>query len=234
MTDSAGILYGVGVGPGDPGLITLKAARCIERAAVVAYPANMSNESQARDIATAHIRADQKELPIHLEFSQDRTQAEQAYDQAARTLARELDAGLDVVVLCEGDPLLYGSFIYLWRRLRDHYPVRVIPGITSIQAVAAAARRPLAVQDQTIAILPASAPDGAILHALHHHDCVALMKPGRHRARLLTLIEETGRSGDTVWVEQASRDGERVVRDISTLPREPGPYFAMLLVSRPL
>lgn len=227
-----GTLVGIGVGPGDPELLTLKAARTIQQSSAVVYPANLSGDSQARQIVSKLLTHGPREIPIPLSFTNDRTQANTAYDETALEIATILRSGEDVAVLCEGDPLLFGSFIYLQQRLRSKFAVKVIPGITSISAAAAASATPLSILDQKIAILPASADDSAITQALNGFDSIVFMKPGRHRPRLLKLLTDAGRMDDAVYVEQASREAERVVLDIGSLPNEPGPYFALILVTR--
>jgi precorrin-2 C20-methyltransferase len=229
---ASGTLYGVGVGPGDPELLTLKAVRIIQAAQVLAYPANRQGYSQAREIAARWLSPGQRELPIVMPFQRDRSPANQAYELAAEILAEALAEGQDVAVLCEGDPLLFGSFIYLQRRLAGRFPCAIVPGITSITAAAAISGLPLSSQHERIAILPASAGETAMEQALQDYDSVILMKPGRHRPLILELLQRTGRARDAVYIEQASQAGQRIVRSIAEIPATPGPYFALFLVTR--
>jgi precorrin-2 C(20)-methyltransferase len=131
---ATGRLYGVGVGPGDPDLVTLKAARLIGAADVVAYP-RARGDGVARTIAGPHLRVGVIELPLTYPVTVEPTddyEAELAafYDRSAAGIATHLDAGRDVVVLCEGDPFFYGSFMYLHERLAHRYPTEVVPGVT--------------------------------------------------------------------------------------------------------
>ena len=226
-----GTLYGVGVGPGDPELLTLKAVRILQSVPVVAYPATPQGSAQARDIAAEWLIG-KREIPIAMPCMLDRGPVNQGYDEAAVVIAQELSAGRDVAILCEGDPLFYGSFSYLLQRLGDRFPCVVIPGINSVSAAGAAAATPLITGEQRLTVIPATAGDEALRQALLGSDSVAILKPGRHRPRLLELLRETGRAGDTFYIEQASRPAERVVKRFEDIPATPGPYFALFLVVR--
>ena len=131
--NATGTLYGVGVGPGDPELLTLKAVRILQGVPVVAYPATPQGGAQARDIAAAWLTG-KREISITMPCMLDRGPVNQGYDAAAVVIAEELTAGHDVAILCEGDPLFYGSFSYLLQRLGDHFPCVVIPGINSVRS----------------------------------------------------------------------------------------------------
>jgi precorrin-2/cobalt-factor-2 C20-methyltransferase len=227
-----GTLYGVGVGPGDPELLTLKAARIIARVPAVAYPTNLEGHSQARVIASAHLHSRQLEIPIRLGFGRGTGAEGSAYHHAAGAIAEQLERGLDVAALCEGDPLLFGTFVYLLDRLGERYPCQVIPGISSVAAAAATVRRPLGRRDQTLAIVPALGNTGRLEAALHTHDTVVILKPGRHRAAILALLGKSGRLKNTVYIEHVGRDRQQVVTDLTRLPSTPGPYFALFLVTR--
>jgi precorrin-2/cobalt-factor-2 C20-methyltransferase len=226
-----GTLYGVGVGPGDPELLTLKAVRILQSVPVVAYPAVPGGGSQARDIAAAWLTG-QREVPIAVSCQADRGPALRAYDAAAVILAEALAAGQDAAVLCEGDPLFYGSFSYLLERLADRFPCIVIPGITSVSAVAAVSVRPLVSGDEAVCILPATADPATLRRALSEYPNVAILKPGRLRPRILDLLRDTGRLADAVYVEQATRTAQRIVTTVAELPATPGPYFALFLITR--
>lgn len=224
-----GTLYGVGVGPGDPELLTLKAARIISTCDVVAYPANLNGHSQARTIAAAFIK-NQQEIPIKLSFSKDRQDTLNAYDAAAQQISATLAAGFSVAVLCEGDPLLFGSFIYLLDRL-SHHPIIIIPGISSIMAAAAAAQCPLAQINQSLKIVPATCEPHILDAALGGNDPIAILKLGPRRGHVLKTLENNGRLQDAVYVEYTTRDNERIVNQLNELdPKTPAPYFSLMLV----
>ena len=137
-TAPRGTLYGLGVGPGDPELLTLKALRILRAAPVLAYPAPPKGESMARAIAAPHLQGGQIEIVIRMPLDAARFPAEEIYAAAARDIAEHLEAGRDVAALCEGDPFFYGSFMYLFGRLAPAHSVEVVPGVSSPMACAAA------------------------------------------------------------------------------------------------
>jgi precorrin-2 C(20)-methyltransferase len=151
-----GKLIGLGVGPGDPELLTVKAARVLADAQVIAFIAAAGRTSRARDIAGRYIRAGARELIAVMPMSEDAAATDRAYGQLVTGIVSELAEGHDVVFLCEGDPLLYGSFAHLLRRVASRFTCEVIPGITSVSAAAAAALVPLGTYDEPIALLPAT------------------------------------------------------------------------------
>lgn len=223
-----GVLRGVGLGPGDPGLITRRAAALIGAASVVAYPSLAGGDSLARAIAADLIPTGAREIRIDLPMTRDRAPAQAAYDAGAARIAEVLAEGEDVVCLCEGDPLFYGSFMYLMARLRPRFAVEVVPGVTSLTACAAAAGLPLAARDAVLTILPGTLPDAAIRERLRGADTVALMKVGRHLPRLRSLLAAEGLTG--TYVERATLGAERVL-PLGEAPEE-APYFSMILVAQ--
>jgi precorrin-2/cobalt-factor-2 C20-methyltransferase len=227
--NATGTLYGVGVGPGDPELLTLKAVRILQSVPVVAYPSTPQGSAQARDIAARWLNG-QREIPITMPCMLDRGPVNAGYDEAAVAISEELAAGRDVAILCEGDPLFYGSFSYLLQRLGERFSCVVIPGINSVSAAAAAAAAPLITGEQRLTVIPATASDELLRRTLLDSDSVAILKPGRHRPRLLELLRETGRADDVLYIEQASRSGQRIIESFEDIPTTPGPYFALFLV----
>ena len=175
-----GTLYGLGIGPGDPELITLKALRLLQAADVVAYPAPEQGDSLARRIVAPHLSGGQAELAIRMPLSVARFPAQAVYEQAAGDLAAHLKAGRNVAVLCEGDPFLYGSFMYLFGRLSEDFPVEIVPGVSSLTACAAALQYPLVSRNDVLTVIPAPLDDETIAHKLLHTDAAAILKLGRH------------------------------------------------------
>jgi precorrin-2/cobalt-factor-2 C20-methyltransferase len=228
--DVSGRLYGIGVGPGDPELMTLKAARVLAQAAVIAYPAPDKGESSARKIAAAHIPAGCTEIAIRVPMRPGPEPAS-IYDDATQAIAAHLEAGRDVAVLCEGDPLFYGSFIYLHDRLAHRFPTTVVPGVSSLTACAAAANRALVRRDETLTVLPATLPDEALEARLATTDAVAILKVGRHLPRLKTLLQRHGLAETSTYVAHATRTDESVV-PLADLDAESAPYFSMILVAK--
>ena len=228
-------LYGVGVGPGDPLLITLKACQLIANTQVVSYLANDKGESQAAFIAReafAQLKHKQLHLPIPMPMSTDRTLANKAYDQGAQAIAEQLPGGTDVVFLCEGDPLFFGSFSYLLERLQGQYQIQVVPGVSSVHAAAAALQLPLTIQRESFAVISGRHTDQQIRRALVEHDSLVIMKAGLARVRILALLAETGRSEQANYLEYISRDNQLINTDVSALAREAGPYFSLFVVTR--
>ena len=230
LPPSQGTLYGVGLGPGAPDLITLRAARLIEGAAVVAYPTLAGAESFARSIAADLIAPDAVEIVMDVPMSVERAPAQAAYDLGADQIAAALDAGDDVICLCEGDPFFYGSFMYLFARLSDRYRVEVVPGVTSVTACAARAGMPLAARNERLTVLPGPLPEAELRARIDGAESVVIMKVGRHLAKIRSVIDGLGLTGSAVYVERASLP-EEVVLPLAEAP-ETAPYFSMVLLTK--
>jgi precorrin-2 C20-methyltransferase/precorrin-3B C17-methyltransferase len=162
----SGRLYGVGLGPGDPELVTVKAARLIGAADVVAFHAARHGRSVARALAQPYLRPGQVEELLVYPVTTEGTDhpggyqgaIDEFYESAAARLAAHLDAGRDVVVLAEGDPFFYGSYMHMHKRLAHRYPTEVVPGVTSVSGAAAAIGRPLVERDEVLTVLPGTLP----------------------------------------------------------------------------
>ena len=226
----SGTLFGVGVGPGAPDLITLRAARLIENAKVVAYPTLAGADSFARAIANDLITPDAQEIIMDVPMSVERAPAQSAYDKGAAEIAAALDAGLDVVCLCEGDPFFYGSFMYLFARLSDRYRVEVVPGVTSVTACAARAGMPLAARNERLTVLPGPLPEAELRARIDGAESVVIMKVGRHLPKIRAVIDELGLTASAVYVERATLPQE-VVLPLAQAP-EKAPYFSMILLTK--
>ena len=223
-----GKLIGVGVGPGAHDLLTLRAARCIEVARVVAYPALPGSDSYARAIAADLLPADVEELVIEVPMSRDRAPAQAAYDVGASRIAARLETGTDVVVLCEGDPFLYGSFMYLHARLAPRYPVEIVPGIPSVTAAGAMAGLPLSARNEVFSIVPAPLSEDVIAARLASDDSVAILKLGRHLPKVRRLIEAAGLTGRATYAERVTLEAQHIC-PLAEAP-ETAPYFSMILI----
>lgn len=224
-----GTLYGVGVGPGDGELITLKAHRLITSAKIIAYPAPDSGTSFARSIVADYLSPDQIEIPMVVPMRVERFPAKNVYDQASRQIASYLDSGEDVVVLCEGDPFFYGSFMYLYERLIDDYKVDIVPGVSSIMAGAAALGRPLAARNDRLAIIPAPLDDAAIRAQLVHADAAVIMKIGRHFERIYNLLDAEGLMSSAGYLERVTLDNEKIM-PLYAAKGATAPYFSLILI----
>ena len=223
-----GTLYGVGVGPGDPELMTLKAHRLIAAAKVIAYPAPDSGESFARAIAADAIPEGATEIPMIVPMRVARFPAQDVYARAAETIAVHLDAGEDVVVLCEGDPFFYGSFMYLFARLAHRYATEIVPGVSSLGACSAALRRPLTARNDVLTVLPGPLSDDDMRARIEAAEAVAIMKVGRHLPRIRALLDAMGLTANAGYIERAS-GAEETVLPLADAP-ETAPYFSMILI----
>jgi len=223
-----GRLIGVGTGPGDPQLVTRRAWALIEGARVIAYPAPDTGTSFARSIVAEAIAGDAVEIPMIMPMRPGRAPAQSVYDDAATAIGGHLAAGRDVIVLCEGDPLFYGSFMYLLVRLRDSYPVEIVPGVNSLSACAAAQAHPLVARSDVLTVLPGTLDDEALAAAIGAADAVAIMKIGRHMPRLRALVDRLGLTGHALYTSHASLPHERALA-LSDAPDD-APYFSMILI----
>lgn len=225
----SGTLYGLGLGPGDPELMTVKAHRLLTSAAVIAYPAADTRPSFAREIAAPYIGVGRIEVPIVMPMRVERAPAKAVYDAAAETLSAHLAAGRDVAVLCEGDPFFYGSFMYLFERLSGRHPIEVVPGVSSVMAAAAALGAPLAARNDAFAVLPAPLDDAVLEARIAAAQAVAIIKLGRHLPRLRALLARMGLGERAAYAERVSLPEQRLM-PLVAVPDEAAPYFSMILI----
>ncbi|MFD6949621.1 ATP-binding protein [Nocardiopsis sp. TSRI0078] len=233
-----GRFHGVGVGPGDPGLITLKAAGLIAGADVVAYHAGVGKESNARriagDLIPEAVIEEQLTYPVTTGATDHPGGYAGAladfYEESAARLAAHLDAGRDVVLLSEGDPLFYGSYMYMHDRLSERYETEIVPGIPAFSAATAAAAAPLARQTDVLTVLPGTLPEPELARRLADTDAAVVMKLGRTFPAVRRALEAAGRLEHAVYVERASMDGERRL-PVAEVDPETVPYFSLVLVT---
>ena len=224
-----GVLYGVGVGPGDPELLTVKAHRLISEARVIAYPAPEGGDSFARSIVADIIPSEAEEIRISVPMTTERFPAQEIYDGAAADIIVHLEAGRDVIVLCEGDPFFYGSFMYLYERLVDRHAVEVVAGVSSLTACAARFGRPLSARNDVLRVVPAPLPEDRLRSEIAGADAVAVIKVGRHYPKVRRVLEDLGLVDCSGYVERASLPNE-VVRPLGAVNGAYAPYFSMILV----
>jgi precorrin-2 C20-methyltransferase/precorrin-3B C17-methyltransferase len=231
-----GRLFGVGVGSGDPELITLRGARIVRAADVVAYPAARHGRSNARAAVAAELRPEQIEVPLIYPVTTESpppggydAALRAFYDASAETLAAHLDAGRDVAVLCEGDPFFYGSYMYLHDRLAHRYPTEVVPGVCSVMAAAARLGTPLVRRDTELTILPGTLPADALTARLRDGGAYAIIKLGRNFEKVRTALRRAGVLDRAHYVERATMEGERVVPIVDVDPATV-PYFSLVVV----
>ena len=232
-----GKLIGVGVGPGDPELMTLKAVRALGEADVVAYFAKLGNGSHARAIAHAHFRDGAVELPLFYpvttETPKDEAPYREAiaafYDASAAMVAAHLDAGRNVAVLSEGDPLFYGSYMHLHVRLSARYPTEVIAGVTGMSGCWSQAATPIAQGDDILSILPGTLPEAELARRLAEADAAVIMKVGRNLPKIRRALEMSGRLARALYVERGTMNGSHCT-PLATRDASPAPYFAIVLL----
>ena len=233
----SGRLIGVGVGPGDPELVTLKALRALREADVVAYFAKAGRASHARTIVAAHMRAGTEELPLLYPMTTEQPKTAACYrealatfyDASAATVARHLDAGRTVAVIAEGDPLFYGSYMHLHVRLAPSYSCEIVAGVTGMSGCWSAAGAPIAQGDDVFAVLPATLAAQELERRLADCDAAVVMKLGRHLPKVRRALEKTGRLARAIYVERGTMQDAAMMR-LAEKKDDDAPYFAVVLV----
>ncbi|MCU4186275.1 precorrin-2 C(20)-methyltransferase [Acidiferrimicrobium sp. IK] len=232
-----GRLWGLGVGPGDPELVTLKAYRILRDADVVAWFAATGRESNARRAVAVHLRPGQEELPLIYPVTTETLPAEVSYegllakfyDEAAASIGALLDDGRDVAVLCEGDPLFYGSYMYLHNRLAAYYDHEVVPGVPSMLAGAAVLGTPLVSLNEMLTVLSGVLPADELYRRLVSADAVVIMKLGRNLAKVRDCVERAGLLARAWYVERATMEAQRVL-PLADADAARAPYFSLVVI----
>lgn len=227
-TQAKGNLYGLGIGPGDPELLTLKAHRILTSVPVIAYPTMENGKVLARAIVADYIRPEQIEVPMPLPFSVERS-SQPYYDIAAEKIAEHLAAGRDVAVLCEGDPMLYGSFMYIFNRLSDRFHTEVIPGISSTFASAAMLGAPLTYRNDVLSIMPATLEADILRDRLAVADAAIIIKLGRHFAKIKLVLQELNLFERALYIERATLPNQ-VIKPIAEVEPTQVPYWAIVMI----
>ena len=230
-------LIGVGVGPGDPELMTLKASRALREADVVAHFAKAGNPSKARAIAAGHIRPGIAEVPLLYPVTTEIPRHEPAYcseiaafyDGCADALAAHLDRRCSVAVICEGDPLFYGSYMHLHIRLASRYPTEVIAGVTGMSGCWSAVGAPIAQGDDVFTVLPGTLPEDELERRLGDADAAVIMKLGRNLPKVRRALARSGQLGRALYVERGTMKDAMVMR-LADKADDCAPYFAIVLV----
>ncbi len=226
-----GIFYGVGVGPGDPELMTMKAWRLLSTVPVIAYPRADGAESLARRIAAPFIPEEAIELDLPIPMRSERQPGQAAYDEGAGRIAAHLDDGRDVAFLCEGDPLFYGSFMYLLHRLKGRHETVIVPGVTSLTAAAAASGRPLAARADVLKVIPATVGMARLAAELESAEAAAIIKVGRHFDQVRAVLARLGLTDAACVVEAATRPDQKITA-LADVPEGAKPYFSTILIYR--
>lgn len=233
-----GRCFGLGVGPGDPELLTLKARRILRSCPVYAHFAKTGRPGNARTVVETHLRPGQHELRIEYPLTTEAPPAGvsyesilvEFYDRAAKRVAEILDAGDDVAVLCEGDPFFYGSYMYLHHRLEAAgYEVEVVPGVAAMLAGAATVGAPLARGDETLSVLSGVLPTDELVRRLRGADVAVIMKLGRNLRRVREAVERAGLLDRARYVERVTMSTERIL-PLAEVDPDTSPYFSMVLI----
>jgi len=234
----AGTLYGVGLGPGDPELVTVKAARIIGAADVVAYHSARHGRSVARSIAQPYLRGDQVEEQLVYPVTTEATDhpggyegaIEEFYAAAAARLTAHLAAGRDVVLLAEGDPLFYSSYMHMHKRISGRYRTQIVPGVTSVSAAAAALAMPLVEGNDVLTVLPGTLGQQELTERLRGGGAAAVMKISRSYGDVRAALEDSGRLAAAYYVERASAAGRQVIERAAGVDPSAVPYMSLVLV----
>jgi precorrin-2 C20-methyltransferase/precorrin-3B C17-methyltransferase len=238
MNTPAGVLYGVGLGPGDPELVTVKAARVIGAADVVAYHSARHGRSIARSIAAPYLRGDQIEEQLVYPVTTETTDhpggyeaaIEEFYEQAAARLMAHLAQGRDVVLLAEGDPLFYSSYMHMHKRIGGRFRTEVIPGITSVGAASAALAMPLVEGDDVLTVLPGTLGREELARLLNGTGAAAIMKISRSYADVREALKESGRLAQAYYVERASGGTQQLIEPAGDVDPTAVPYMSIVIV----
>ncbi len=234
---AGGTLIGVGVGPGDPELLTLKAIRVLKEVEVIAHFAKAGNASNARATIVGHIRPDMTELtfryPVTTEIPRntpdycDRMRT--FYDDSAAAVAAHLDAGRRVAVICEGDPLFYGSYMHLHVRLAARYPTEVVAGVTGMSGCWSAVATPIAQGNDVFTVLPGTLSENELERRLEDANCAVIMKLGRNLPKVRRALRRAGRLDRAIYVERGTTANAASMRLTAKMDDE-APYLSMVLV----
>lgn len=234
---TTGCLHGVGLGPGDPDLLTIKAVRTIEAAPVVAYFAKAGRRGNARTIVDPWLKPHQQEMPllypvtteIPFEDASYVSQVGGFYDASAERIAERLTLGEDVVLLCEGDPLFYGSFMHIYVRLRERFRTTICPGVTGMSGCWTAAGTPVTWGDDVLTVLPGTLPRATLVERLAGTDAAVIMKLGQNFAKVRSALAETGLLGRAVYVERGTMANQQVM-PLAEKIDDVAPYFSIIVV----
>ena len=232
-----GKVFGVGTGPGDPELLTLKAVKALNGADVLAFFCKRGSRGNGRTIVDGHMRADVIELPlvypVTVEEEKDTDSYKRAidgfFDQSAAAIAVHLQAGRTVAVLSEGDPLFYGSYMHLHLRLAPHFPAEVIPGVTAMSGCWSMANMPLVQGDDILSVLPGTLPEERLAERLAGTDGAVIMKVGRNLPKIRRALAAVGKLQGAIYVERGTMPNGGFMPLIER-DETPAPYFSLVLV----
>jgi precorrin-2/cobalt-factor-2 C20-methyltransferase len=232
-----GRLIGVGVGPGDPELLTLKAMRALAEADIIVHFAKAGNGSNARAIVADHLKDGVEEMPLYYPVTTEvpkedpayRDAIDRFYETSAAALAARLDDGKIVAVISEGDPLFYGSYMHLHRRLAPRYPTEVVAGVTAMSGCWSSVGAPIAQGNDVFTVLPGTLAESELSRRLADADAAVVMKIGRNLPKIRRALRASGRLERAIYVERGTT-AHAVVMPLTDKPDDCAPYFAVVLV----
>jgi precorrin-2/cobalt-factor-2 C20-methyltransferase len=232
-----GRLYGVGLGPGDPELLTIKATKILGVAPVVAFFAKKGRRGRARAIVDRWLGPHCLELPLYYPLTTEVhfsnpiyvEELRAFYSDATNAIADHLMAGRDVALICEGDPLFYGSFMHLYVRLKDRFDVEVIPGITGMSGCWSAAKTPISWGDDVFSVLPGTLDKPTLVRHLRSSDAAIIIKLGANLGKVRAAITQAGREKSAIYVEHATQQTEKILTLEDKTDNE-APYFSIILI----
>ncbi len=235
---SFGRLYGVGLGPGDPELLTVKAVRVIETTPVIAFFAKAGRRGNAHAIAERWIPAGAEQMPLYYPVTTEipishpdyNRQLALFYEQSAEEIAAKLAAGCDVAILSEGDPLFYGSFMHLYIRLKERFAVTIVPGVSGMAGCWSAAGEAMTWGDDVLTVLPGTLPPEALAEKLAKTDAAVIMKIGKNFAKIREVLRHSGHYDRALYIERGTMAGEKIMA-LRDKPDDVAPYFAVILIS---
>jgi precorrin-2/cobalt-factor-2 C20-methyltransferase len=236
-TARAGTLYGVGVGPGDIRYLTLRAAALVRDVDVVAFFAKRGLQGNARGIVDPLIGPNRRELRLEYPVTDEiptedpsyQEQINRFYEESAETLSGLLRQGKSVGLLAEGDPFFYSSFMHIWRRLVEIFPVEVVPGVTGMSGCWTRAKAPITWGDDILSVLPGTLGEEQLIRRLADADAAIIMKVGKNLGKVRRAIEAAGLLARAIYVERGTMPGERIM-PLSECMDLSGPYFSMVLI----
>lgn len=234
---SAGTIYGLGLGPGSPDLMSVRADRILRRARHVAYFRKRGRKGRAQQIVNGMLNPEAVEFAMEYPVTTEIALSDPAYNQAlsafyadcAQQLCALSATGADVAVLCEGDPFFYGSFMHLYTRLRDTCPVEVVPAITGMSAAWTATGQPITWGDDALSVLMGTLPEAELAARMGACDALVVMKIGRNIAKVRRALDTAGLTSRAVLVEFAAMEGQKVT-PLAEADCSDAPYFSIIIV----
>lgn len=234
---STGKLIGVGLGPGDPELLTVKAVKAIKSSPVISFFAKAGRRGNAREIVDYWMSGTQTEVPLYYPMTTESRfdtpvyidTLRAFYDESCKSLAAHLEAGRDVALLAEGDPFFYGSFMHIYVRLRERFESTIIPGVPGMAGCWGVAELPMTWGDDAMSILPATLPQDELVSRLANCDAAVIMKLGSNLPKARAAIVRAGRAAAAVYVERGTMRGEKVMK-LAQKTDDAAPYFSLILI----